>query len=249
MTFDSDFREKINSYVSLVRQEFEVAIKNWPSQAALNDVQAVMGGLLSRQCVLGSMLARRLDYWDGLIAPLCLRAMVEVYINISWISLNPEERSRKYISYGLGQSKLELEHARNLESLSKLSKNIIDSKASWLHSQRHELLTDVDVGLWAGIDLKSMAVETGLEKYYTLYSFLGPAAHGSWDHVFVHYLDRECSTPSPLIPQPCFKPSVPMLLAELINITFERFNKLVGNTHDSSAYHYFLANFSRSKKE
>jgi hypothetical protein len=42
------------------------------------------------------------------MAPIILRAMVDLYITLSWIFKDPLERSKKYIAYGLGQEKLEI---------------------------------------------------------------------------------------------------------------------------------------------
>src|SRR3546814_8225011 len=68
--------------------------------------------MLARQATLAKDVARAPMLWTGNSAPILLRAMADAYINIAWLLLDPVERCRKFILFGLGQAKLELEHRR-----------------------------------------------------------------------------------------------------------------------------------------
>ncbi len=236
MSFQAQLDGVINAYVRQVRADFKHAISSWHSNASMHEVQSVYGGLLSRQCMLGTMLARRIDYWDNLIAPLILRAMVEVAINMSWTSIDPVARCSKFVSFGLGQSKLALEHARNLESIFQESKESVDAQALWLSAQRHEIFTDVNVGQWAEIDLETMAREAGVHELYTLYSCLSPASHGSWEHVFQFFLDSTDASAQPRIPDPCLNPNVIYLTGQLVDFSFQFFRGVANQNHDSTTF-------------
>lgn len=239
MSFEAELQTLMDNYVRQVRLDFERAVSGWQADVRLREVQAVMGGLLSRQCLLGTMLVRRYDYWENLIGPLFLRAMVEVTVNMAWISIEPALRSAKFVSYGLGQSKLALEHARNLASLMEESQEAVDAQAMWLNVQRHEMFTDVNVGQWADMDLETMANQADVSKLYTLYSFLGPAAHGSWDHVFQFFLDGASEHERPIIPVPRLNPMVPYLAAQGIDEAFRFFRKVAQQPHSSGTYSSF----------
>ena len=51
--------------------------------------------------------------WTAHIAPVILRAMVDTHITLAWILKDPPERSRRFIFYGLGQVKLDIEHRKS----------------------------------------------------------------------------------------------------------------------------------------
>lgn len=103
-----------------------------------SETYEVIGGLLARQATLTIYLAQAPQIWNGHIAPLILRCMTDVHINLAWIIDSPKERAKKYILYGLGQEKLHTEHLRNEYNMerpkdSKLEK-LIQAKESWLNS-------------------------------------------------------------------------------------------------------------------
>lgn len=74
------------------------------------EAYSVIGGLLSRQVTLSMQMARSPNVLNGHVAPLFLRAMTDLHITLAWIMLDLEERSKKYILYGLGEEKLLVEH-------------------------------------------------------------------------------------------------------------------------------------------
>jgi hypothetical protein len=242
MTVQENLEQYIESYISHLKLDFEIAVKNWKPKVSELELQAVCGGLLSRQCIIGSLLIERYEYWDGLIGPLFLRAMIELTINLSWISLSPIPRSALFVSHGLGQSKLQLEHARNLESLSEIPIDAVTAKEVWLNSQRHEMFTDVNVGLWSDKTLEEMARECDIDNFYKLYRALSPAMHGSWDHVFQLFLTAENA---PQIPNPTLTPQTMHLCAQQLDYTFLLFNKIAKQTHSSKPTMIFVRTLFR----
>jgi hypothetical protein len=107
--------------------------------------------------------------WNGHIAPLLLRAMADVYINFAWVLCDPGDRAKKFILYGLGQAKLELEH-RRADLASREAKvgelERIQIQEDWINKQRATFLTDVNVGSWSGISTRTMADEAGCIDFY-----------------------------------------------------------------------------------
>tara|TARA_B110001469_G_scaffold33518_1_gene33972 strand:- start:6316 stop:7863 length:1548 start_codon:yes stop_codon:yes gene_type:complete len=154
-----------------------------------SEAYEVIGGLLSRQCSLAKKLCNPnlLDYESG---PLFLRALVDNYITVAWLLIDPTDRSRKFIDYGLGQERLQIEHLRSeLESMpesdtkNELSESI-EARVAWLNDQHWEFLQDVDIGAWAGISTRNMAIEADcLDLYRFAYAPWSQAAHGTWNHV------------------------------------------------------------------
>jgi hypothetical protein len=67
-------------------------------------VHEVICGMLVREATFAKDVARAPTLWTGHGAPILLRAMADVYINIAWLLLNPVERCRKFILFGLGQA-------------------------------------------------------------------------------------------------------------------------------------------------
>ena len=149
----------------------------------------VIGALLSRQCSLAMKLCNP-NLWDWQSGPLFLRAMVDNFITVVWILKDPIDRSRKFIDYGLGQEKLQVEHLRSeLESMPESDRKTelcesIDARVVWLNDQHWEFLQRVDVGAWAGISTREMAKDADCMNLYRFaYSSWSQAAHGTWNHV------------------------------------------------------------------
>lgn len=150
----------------------------------------VIGALLSRQSNLAIILATTPDLWNFSAGPLFLRAMVDCYISVAWILRDPLDRSRKFISYGLGQEKLQVEHLKSeLEELEENEeknrlRRSIDAREGWINSQRFAFLQEVDVGSWSGLNTRKMAEESEcLDLYRFAYTPWSQAAHGIWNHV------------------------------------------------------------------
>jgi hypothetical protein len=95
--------------------------------------------------------------------------MADVYINFAWVLCDPGDRAKKFILYGLGQAKLELEH-RRADLASREAKvgelERIQIQEDWINKQRATFLTDVNVGSWSGISTRTMADEAGCIDFY-----------------------------------------------------------------------------------
>jgi Family of unknown function (DUF5677) len=158
----------------------------------------VIGALLARQCNLAVKIALNSCLWDYHASPLFLRPMTDCYITAAWIFRDPLERARKFISYGLGQEKLHIEHLRStLDECDPADrqrlKRLIEAREGWVNSQHFAFLQHVDVGSWSGISTRQMAEEADCMSLYTFaYTPWSFAAHGMWNHI-----GRFDATPGP----------------------------------------------------
>jgi Family of unknown function (DUF5677) len=177
----------IENYTAALRAELAERWKNWTVDLTQNEVFEVIGGLLARQVTLATQLAGSPDIWNAHAAPLILRSMIDVYINLAWIFLDPLDRSRKFILHGLGQEKLDIEHRKKLivdAGRQTDDDPVIRHKEEWLASQRFAFLTEVNVGAWSGIDTRKMAEEAGcLDFYRYAYTSLSAGTHSMWHHI------------------------------------------------------------------
>jgi hypothetical protein len=149
----------------------------------------VVGALLARQCNLAVKLACNSDLWDYHAGPLFLRPMTDCYITVAWILKDRLDRARKFILYGLGQEKLQIEHLKSVLAEQqpedrKFLEQRIAVQETWLNSQHHSFLQYVDVGSWSGIKTRAMAVEAEcLDLFNFAYQGWSHAAHGTWNHI------------------------------------------------------------------
>lgn len=161
--------------------KFDIKISN-------SEMYEVIGGLMARQATLSINLAISPQIWNGHVAPLLLRSMVDVYINFAWILLDPVHRSKKYILFGLGQEKLFIEYLKisqqNPESNDANIQDMIKAKVNWLNSQRADFLTEVNVGSWSGLNTRDMAKEANCEDLYKYaYTPFSGCVHNMWQHI------------------------------------------------------------------
>jgi len=182
---ETKFFSLLNEYCKIVEQGFLERWKKLPVELFNSECYEVIGGLLARQATLSIQLARSPDVWNGHIAPLFLRCMTDAHITLAWILGSPEERTKQYILYGLGQEKLHIEHLKaDPEANSEDAQRLIQIKEDWLNSQRHDFLTEVNVGNWAGLDTRDMAKKAGCESLYKYaYAPFSGVAHNMWQHV------------------------------------------------------------------
>ena len=120
--------------------------------------------------------------------------MVDLHITLAWILAEDEVRAPEFRAYGLGQLKLELEHLRASPNAEHL-KGYVSSLEDFLNSQQWEHVTEVNVGAWAGRNLRQMADDVGLsELYATEFQRLSGGAHNMWQHL-VRYNLVDCENP------------------------------------------------------
>ena len=147
----------------------------------------MVGALLARQVTLARQMAVSPQIWNDHIAPIILRAMADVYISLVWILKDPVDRSRKFVLYGLGQAKLELEHHKVQIGDRKLTpeeKMWIEASEAWINSQRFTFLTEVNVGSWSGIPTRQMAEEADCIDFYNyVYNPFSACTNSMWHHV------------------------------------------------------------------
>ena len=188
----------IDSYCENVDGELVARLRAWTPDFSQIHVHEVVGGMLARQATLAKDIASSPSLWTGNSAPILLRAMADAYINIAWLLLDPEERCRKFILFGLGQAKLELEHRRaqigTREPTSQESM-VLEASSAWIDGQRIGWLVDIDLGKWSGQSVRQMAEEADcLDFYNYVYTPFSACAHSMWHHV-ARYNLTECANP------------------------------------------------------
>jgi Family of unknown function (DUF5677) len=177
----------IARFVDCAREELKQRWSSWQVDLTRNEVHEVIGAIVARQVTLATQIAQSPSIWNGHIAPLVLRAMADVYITIAWILKDPDDRARKFILYGLGQEKLQLEHRKaqiagrepTLEE-----QLMIEASEAWINSQRFTFLTEVSLGSWSGLSTRDMAEQAGcLDFYNYVYVPFSPCSHSMWHHI------------------------------------------------------------------
>lgn len=182
----------------MVRHELAVRIEAWPCKFDEREVQEVIGALLARQATLVIELAKAITIWNGHIAPLVLRAMVDVYISLAWVFESPSERAKKFILHGLGQAKLNLEYRKRQLQEDGMKPEEDEScrvQEMWINSQQFTFLTEVDLGAWSGKSTREMAEEAGcIGLYNYAYTPFSLASHSMWPHLEPYNL-QACRNP------------------------------------------------------
>jgi hypothetical protein len=122
--------------------------------------------------------------------------MTDAHITLAWILHDPPERAKKYILYGLGQEKLQIEHLKaDVDQDDEQIQQMIKMKESWLNSQRRDFMTEVNVGNWSGLNTRQMAIESDCEGLYKFaYTPFSGVAHNMWQHVSLYNL-KPCVNP------------------------------------------------------
>lgn len=196
--FQAKLLEIVESFAKRAKEEMKHRLQKWPTDLRHNEIREVVGALLARQVTLAVQLASSPSSWNGHIAPLLLRTMADVYINFAWVLCDPGDRAKKFILYGLGQAKLELEHRRaDLASREAKAGELerIQIQEDWINRQRATFLTDVNVGSWSGISTRTMADEAGCIDFYNyVYTPFSACTHSTWHHIAKYNLDF-CNNP------------------------------------------------------
>ena len=106
------FWKALDTFASHIEGLLRLRWDAWALSNAENEVHEVVGALLARQVTLVSQLAQTPGAWNGHVAPLFLRPLVEAAITAAWILLDAPTRASSFVKYGLGQEKLLLEHEK-----------------------------------------------------------------------------------------------------------------------------------------
>jgi len=189
----------VDNYVETVRNHLQELWERWPLDLSEKEMYEVVGALLARQVSLATHLALSPSAWNGHIGTLVLRSMTDAYITLAWILKDDSlARSIKFIEYGLGQAKLQLEHIKKqMEVEGRIAKDdpIVQALEAWINEQRLADLTEVDVGAWSGMDTRKMADEAGCTDLYNYaYSPFSSSVHNTWNHI-ARYNLQVCPNP------------------------------------------------------
>ena len=238
---ENDFDEKLQDFIvgyrEVVINGFDDRWQKIEQEIYNKHISETIGALLSRQATLSIEMASAPTTWNGHVAPLFLRCMVDAYITLAWILSKPEERSKKYIEYGLGQEKLFIEfleealHEEPDSFDSESIKEMIEARKGWLNAQLADWATEVNVGSWSGMSAREMAKEIGRESIYKhAYVPFSGAAHNMWQHVGIYNVEP-CTNPLhkwhvvPKIRRAPAHPDFMYRAAKYISITFELFDE------------------------
>ena len=234
-SYFKQIEQLITSFIKQARLELEERWEKWALDISENEIHEVVGALLARQVTLARQMAECPSIWNGHIAPIILRAMADVYISLAWVLKDPLGRSRKFISYGLGQDKLQLEHRKaQIEERDPTpqEKMLIEATETWINSQRFTFLTEVNIGSWSGISTRQMAEEADcLDFYNYVYTPFSACAHSMWHHI-ARYNLKQCLNPLhqyhhvPDDPEFPIDPHNFYLAAKYLQKTFSAFDKI-----------------------
>jgi hypothetical protein len=163
--------------------------------------------------------------------------MADVYINLAWVLRDPKERAKKFILYGLGQAKLELEHRRvDLETREAKPGELeyVQALEDWINVQRATFLTDVNLGSWSGLSTRTMADESECIDFYNyVYTPFSSCVHSTWSHIARYNLQR-CNNPlhryhlMPSLIEAPIDPDYIFLAARYLQKTFSKFDESFG---------------------
>lgn len=249
MSEDSDFNQiedLIATFIEQARVELRERWKNWVLDLSQGEVHEVVGALLVRQVTLARQIAECPPIWNGHVAPMILRAMADAYISLAWVLKDPVERSRKFVLYGLGQAKLELEHRKaeigNRET-NPQEKILLEASEEWINAQRFTFLTEVNIGSWAGISTRKMAEEAECIDFYNyVYNPFSACTHSMWHHISKYNLVH-CANPlhryhrTPVDPELPMDPYYFYLAAKYMQKSFTAFDQRFSiQTDAQSAY-------------
>jgi hypothetical protein len=188
----NEIEKLIELYVSRSKDALKNRWVKWKFDMSQRELHEVVGGLLARQVTLSNGMALNPGIWNEHLAPIFLRCMADVYINLAWICKDPQQRAKKFIEYGLGQLKLEIEHRK--KQLRKDAKDpdsdiMIKSKEELLNSQKLTYFTDVELGHWAESNTRRLAEEAGCIDFYNyVYVPFSSAVHSTWKHILQYSL-------------------------------------------------------------
>jgi len=180
--------------------------------------------------------------------------MAEVHITLAWILLDRSTRAAKFIHYGLGQKKLELEHHRaqlGNEAPKELT-DMLSHTESWINSQRFTFLTSVNLGSWSGQSVRKMAEEAGcLDFYDMVYTLFSACSHSMWYHVAVYNLEPcSCALHQmhqvPTAGDAAIDPHYFSLAAKFLQKSFTAFDQALGvNIGGQDLYEVVMADLQR----
>lgn len=241
MSNNAQFFRDLETYIKAARRELHARYDSWQFDPTNLEVHEVVGALMARQVSIATQFAMNPGIWNGHIAPVLLRGMVDVYITFAWTLKDPLDRSRKFILHGLGQEKLHLEYLKShfeSDDSSAEEHPVIQAITAWIDSQRFTFLTEVNIGSWSGASTREMAQDAGCMDIYRYdYTPFSSAAHSMWNHVAKYNLQL-CENPLhryhqvPVDTVFSLDPDYLYRAAEYLDKTFNAFDENFGSSVD-----------------
>lgn len=149
----------------------------------------ILGGLIARQGRLTSSIATDYNLWSMDLGRIVLRCMVDTHITLAWLTKNGGEREYKqFVTYGLGQEKLFIEHLSSYMDESNeimgYTRDHVEYYRDWVNSQIMTDVLPVNVGSWIKKTTREMAQESDCMQIYNLsYTPMSSVIHGMWNTI------------------------------------------------------------------
>lgn len=195
--YNDKLKEIIQAYQNGLVKYLELWWNNLELRADNKIVLEVIGGLYSRHVSLTYKFIDDSKLWNGELGSIFLRCVCENYITTAWIlKQDVNERSEKFIAHGIGLMKLQYE--RTLDTVSKMKKpsefnlKYLEFQKHSINNERNEFIVDVNVGAWADIGVRQMAIEAECKDFYDfVFSPFSESIHGTWSHLIKYNLLEE----------------------------------------------------------
>lgn len=249
--------EEIRTYLRYVREGLDERWQKLPKDAYDSETTEVVGALMARQVSIARRIARNPDVWDWHVGPILLRALVDTHITLTWILADPVLRSRRFVRFGLGQEKLQIEHlkAAQADQPGDELALMIEAGESWVNSQRYMFLLEVDVGAWSGMSTREMAEEVGLQSLYNFaYVPWSSCTHSMWNHVGKFNLRYEGNPLHRYLRAPFdpdFEPQIDVLInsAKYLELSFDAIDEHFALKCETPApYAYWMQRFQENQR-
>ncbi|QKK20484.1 DUF5677 domain-containing protein [Rhizobium indicum] len=251
----------IFDYRNAVRADLRARLAAWPLDLNEIEVFEVVTALLCRQATLTMEIASSPGTWTPHLAPIFLRAIADVFINLAWILKDPRPRARMYVEDGQGAIKLQIAHQkRAIEAATDANeadqlRSMIELWGGWLSAQRIEALVEVNLGSWSGLNTRKMADEAGFLDFYNyVYQPFSSAVHSNWAHVSM-FNTVHCQNPAhrwhraaAIAPAP-IDPSWLYLASKYLSKTLAHFDDVYGLDLPHAAFDLVASQLAETVEE
>jgi len=157
------------------------------SDPEVDEPNAVLLGLASRLYRLLYAFIERPSAWVPATAGFHLRPLVDSRILVGWLTTRDDsEVFAAYREHGLGRLKLAVEHIKaDLgDDLDDEAQEVLDFMDQRVNLERDAWFQTVNLGSFADVSPREMAIEAGLKREYDLsYAPLSSENHGEWPTV------------------------------------------------------------------
>ncbi|MBW8015112.1 MAG: hypothetical protein FVQ82_02925 [Planctomycetes bacterium] len=228
----SKYSEGASQFIEAVRNDY---LKYLPEISSFEKTSTISGLLSRTTAFLLDMLTQR-SLWVAEIGGIILRCMCETLILSAWlISKDDIELYKKFVLYSLGQADLYGLKIEGYEGYREVFKSLYlgndPAVDTHVEDKWAAQLRTIELGNWAGVDTRKMAVEGGTKQYYDLIFTLSSADVHSQFASLAKWNMTLCSNPlhnSHLMPafgQRCVNPFLPLTACVLAKETCDRIFK------------------------